>query len=149
MLNSIIEKNLPTIVIFYFKLQSYSTHSPEFTGLKFEIKFLFICGYIFFWIRIQEKVPDPASSGSTTVQKYQAFFPTEKGKCLCRTALYSDRNKQFPAQQISHVRGGEEKTNLLLNYCLTPHHVPASLLEKCWRILLYVTDDAIAKYYVT
>ena len=80
-----------------YLLQSYSTRSPEFTGLKFEIKFLFICGYIFFWIRIQEKVPDPASSGSTTVQKYQAFFPTEKGKCLCRTALYSDRNKQFPA----------------------------------------------------
>ena len=80
-----------------YLLQSYSTHSPEFTGIKFEIKFLFICGYIFFWIRIQEKVPDPASSGPTTVQKYQAFFPTEKGKCLCRTALYSDRNKQFPA----------------------------------------------------
>ena len=23
------------------------------------------------------------------------------------------------------------------------------LLEKCWQILLYVTDDAIAKLYVT
>ena len=39
--------NLATITIFYFILQSNSTHSPEFTGL---INFLFICLFIFCWI---------------------------------------------------------------------------------------------------
>ena len=78
MLNSIIEKNLPTIVIFYFKLQSYSTHSPEFTGLKFEIKFLFICGYIFFWIRIQEKFRIRHHPGPQQCRNIKPFFLLKK-----------------------------------------------------------------------
>ena len=33
---------------------------------------------------------------------------------------------------------------------MTPlNYTGAALLEKCWQILLYVTDDAIAKLYVT
>ena len=39
--------------MFYFILKSYSTHSPEITGLKLEIKILFICSLIFCYIQIQ------------------------------------------------------------------------------------------------
>ena len=51
--NSIKKKNLSTICHFlqYFILQSYSTHSPEFTGLNWENKFLFILSFLFCWIR--------------------------------------------------------------------------------------------------
>ena len=46
---------LPTICHFQFytdaTLQSYNTHSPEFAGIKLEITFLFICCFIFYWIR--------------------------------------------------------------------------------------------------
>ena len=41
--------------MFYFILQSYSTHSPEFTGLKFKIrnKIWIICSFLFSWIWIR------------------------------------------------------------------------------------------------
>ena len=60
--------------MFYFILQSYSTRSPEFTGLKVEEKKLFIC---FFFagsgsgkiIPDPEKVSDPFGSGFTTRKK--------------------------------------------------------------------------------
>ena len=45
--------NYTVYAIFYFILQSNSTHSPEFTGLKLEIPFLFISSFIFCWIRIR------------------------------------------------------------------------------------------------
>ena len=75
-LNSIKTKNLPTICHFPFHttLQSYRTHSPEFTCLKLEIKFLFICSFIFCWIPVRigsgTIIPDQdpgKSSGSTTL----------------------------------------------------------------------------------
>ena len=70
-LNSIKRRIYQLSTIFYFILQSYSTHSPEFTGLKLEIKFLFIRSLIFLLDteqknRIREKVQDPCGSGSTT-----------------------------------------------------------------------------------
>ena len=55
-LNSIKKINLLTLFdIFYFILQSYSTHRPE-TRMHREITLLFICSYIFCWIHA---VPDP------------------------------------------------------------------------------------------
>ena len=46
------------VAIFYFVLQSYSTHSPEFTGDRLKMRneiviYLFICTLIFCWIRIR------------------------------------------------------------------------------------------------
>ena len=49
--NSIKKKNLPTICYFLFNTTGlqYSTHSPEFTVLKWEIKCLIVCSFIFAW----------------------------------------------------------------------------------------------------
>ena len=38
---------------------------------------------------------------------------------------------------------------LLINQTYTEHTVASTLFEQFWRILLYVTDDAFAKLYVT
>ena len=49
------ESTVPTTVsaILYFIIQTDSTHSPEFIGLKLDdFIFLFICSFIFCWIRI-------------------------------------------------------------------------------------------------
>ena len=53
-LNSIKKKESTNYLPFsYFILQSYSTHNPEFTGLKLKITFLFICSFIFCRIRLR------------------------------------------------------------------------------------------------
>ena len=62
-------KLLPTI--FYFVLQSYSTHSPEFTGDRLKMRneiviYLFICNLIFCWIRIRNN-----NFGSGSRQKFR------------------------------------------------------------------------------
>ena len=43
---------LPLSTVQYFMLQSFSTHSPDFTGLKLEKCYIFFfCSFIFCWIR--------------------------------------------------------------------------------------------------
>ena len=44
-----------------------------------------------------------------------------------------------------HHQGSHTKKNIYTPEVLYAH----SLLEKCWRISLHVTDGAIAKLYVT
>ena len=88
--------NLPTIyhVLQYFVLQSYSTHSLEFTGLKGEIKFWFICSVIFCWIRIRKKVrihanPDQQHCLNNSlildeiVVNYFSVLVYYIGRCVC------------------------------------------------------------------
>ena len=82
-LNSIKKKNLPVPNICHFLfhttvhwVQSYSTHSPEFAGLKWEIKFLFICSFIFAGSRTIIPDPDPGKSSGSKVFRIRntAFY---------------------------------------------------------------------------
>ena len=68
-------KNPSTTGIFHFLFHTtvlnytYCTGSPEFKGLKLEIKFLFICSFLFCWIRIGTLIPDlDKSSGSNRIR---------------------------------------------------------------------------------
>ena len=54
--------------IFQLILQFYSTQSEEFKGIKFEI---FICTFIFCWIRVRNYPRKNSRSGST---RYSGFF---------------------------------------------------------------------------
>ena len=44
--------------IIHTTVQSYSTHSPKFTGLKLDINYFCICTLIFCWIRIRNNNSD-------------------------------------------------------------------------------------------
>ena len=74
-LNSNKKKNPSTTGIFHFLFHTtvlnytYCTGSPEFKGLKLEIKFLSFCSFLFCWIRIGTLIPDlDKSSGSNRIR---------------------------------------------------------------------------------
>ena len=85
--------------IFYFVLQSYSTRSPEFTGLKLEIKFLFICSFIFCWIRNN-------NSGYEPRQKFR-IHNTEKRIYLKEMSTisltYNGKHEDIPVDGLSSL----------------------------------------------
>ena len=53
---------------FFISYYSPTVHKVQ----NSQITFLLILSFIFSWIRIQAKVPDPSRSGSTTLQKSQS-----------------------------------------------------------------------------
>ena len=71
-------------LVFYFMLQSYSTDSPEFTGLKWELILLFICSFIFCWIHAD---PDPHSATLLELAELYLFVCTHLVYCIVYTVL--------------------------------------------------------------
>ena len=52
-----------------------------------------------------------------------------------------------PRMEVGEVRVAEDSDFALLKVCVL--YIVCTLLAKFWRISLYVTDDAVAKLYVT
>ena len=68
------QSRLPVYAIFYFILQSYSTYSPEFTGLSLELKLLLICSFIFRDQEHNSGYGSRKSSGSVGIRIHYSIF---------------------------------------------------------------------------
>ena len=58
-----------------FSISYYSStvHTVQNTRRNNTFKVLFICSFIFCWIRIYANVPDPCGSGSTTLDSLEIY----------------------------------------------------------------------------
>ena len=87
-------------LFFILLVQSYSTHSPEFTGLNFEIKFLLICSFFLCWIRNN-------NSGSVRIQIHNTAFRGLKSRSTvsCFRGRPSHDHCQISCLTAVHCQG--------------------------------------------
>ena len=142
---SIKKKNILTIGSFLCKVQFYSTHSPEL-----EIQFLIISSFIFSWIRIRNKNPDPGkSSGSMRIRIHNAAWSspwTIRSHPLpldLTTVAYPDllyKNLILQAFTENHHKKLKKVINsgpLRLLFCFVCHYRITLTFLKLWKKYAY------------